>query len=754
VLCALLLVLGMTQGGATRVLAHAAYVGSDPAADSVVPTSPERVTAWFTEPMAPTASSIEVLDALGRRVDLGDSRVHPDDLFRMSVSTPDLPNGTYTVSWRNVSTVDGHGIQGSFLFYVGSRPPDAAASETAEPPLLQSRADPVVRWVTLLGALAVVGGLLFEPAVLRPAVQRASRREGATEVAARRSRALISKLVWGGLALFLVGSLGQLLIQAGVTAGVAPYSVAPGDISDVLGTEWGTRWLARVACIAGVAIVLLGASRLAGRRPGLEPAIQRFAWLPASAFAIGALFTVSLSSHGAAVTDLELPGTLNDFMHLLAAGVWVGGLFALLITLWVARSVAEPDRRGLLAALAARFSIFAGASVGVLVVTGLYSSFLQVTTRRAFDTPYGSALTLKLALVAALIALAAANLLWVRPRLRDGRGGPWLRRFVTAEVVLAVAVVLTVGVLTSLEPARQVKNRDDQRSALSFSETVEGTRIEGSIGPGTAGTNRVTVELADDSGDPITDASNVLVRLRYLDRDLSPIEVTAPHTGGGTYEPPPVVLAIAGAWQVEVEVARPGAFDARTASRFEVTSAPELAGAFASAAVPTDQGRTYWSYVVMAVGAIVLVVLPLGWRSRPARARLRILGTAVVLAGVVLFYGAHSHEDSALASVPETNPYPPDNQSLEVGRQLYTEHCVSCHGVAGHGDGPEAETLIPKPADLATHVPLHTDGQIFYFITNGFPGTAMPAWGNTLTEEQRWHLVNYLRTLAAPLPTQ
>jgi putative copper resistance protein D len=65
-----------------------------------------------------------------------------------------------------------------------------------------------------------------------------------------------------------------------------------------------------------------------------------------------------------------------------------------------------------------------------------------------------------------------------------------------------------------------------------------------------------------------------------------------------------------------------------------------------------------------------------------------------------------------------------------------------------------AKDLVPPPADLSTHVPLHTDGQIFYFITNGFPGTAMPSFANALTDQQRWDLVNYLRTLATPAAVQ
>ena len=70
-----------------------------------------------------------------------------------------------------------------------------------------------------------------------------------------------------------------------------------------------------------------------------------------------------------------------------------------------------------------------------------------------------------------------------------------------------------------------------------------------------------------------------------------------------------------------------------------------------------------------------------------------------------------------------------------------------CHGATGLGDGPTAKALIPPPANLQSHVPLHTDGEIFGFISAGFPGSAMPAFHGQLTDEQMWNLVNYLRTL-------
>ena len=53
------------------------------------------------------------------------------------------------------------------------------------------------------------------------------------------------------------------------------------------------------------------------------------------------------------------------------------------------------------------------------------------------------------------------------------------------------------------------------------------------------------------------------------------------------------------------------------------------------------------------------------------------------------------------------------------------------------------------PADLRVHMAAgHTDTQLYDWITNGVPGTAMPAWKEQLTPEERWHLVNYLRTFA------
>ena len=60
--------------------------------------------------------------------------------------------------------------------------------------------------------------------------------------------------------------------------------------------------------------------------------------------------------------------------------------------------------------------------------------------------------------------------------------------------------------------------------------------------------------------------------------------------------------------------------------------------------------------------------------------------------------------------------------------------------------GLRGVALEPPPADLVVHVPLHPEADLFRFIRDGIPGTGMAPLGNQLTEEQIWHVVNYIRT--------
>ena len=95
------------------------------------------------------------------------------------------------------------------------------------------------------------------------------------------------------------------------------------------------------------------------------------------------------------------------------------------------------------------------------------------------------------------------------------------------------------------------------------------------------------------------------------------------------------------------------------------------------------------------------------------------------------------------------NPLAASKESIADGKDLFSKHCKSCHGLKGLGDGPKAATLDASCSDFSTKKFQGTaDGEIFFQISEG--KGKMPAFKKTLPEDNaRWAIVNYIRTLAA-----
>ena len=732
---AALVVLWLSLPG--EAAAHANLATSDPPANSELDEAPGRIITWFTEPIEPSLSEIRVLDSAGRQVDEGDSAVDDLNPLVMSVGLSEVPDGTFTVAWKNVSTVDGHRVRGSFVFAVG-QPLSATPVPAEEQPLLQSPFSPPVRWLVFLGALAMVGGLVFELLVSRPVFfgrnSSSAFLETGTALSARTAR-----LTWVAIAVFVAASVGQLLTL--VTVDTSLWDALGGPLWTTLSsTGWGELWLWRIAAAAGFCVALF-ALRFASEL--WQPAVR----ILALALGGAVLWTLALTSHGAATVDIKNMAIAADFLHLVASAFWIGALFHFVFALRQAfRDLPDDLRREAVADMVPRFSVLASLSVAVIVVTGVFSGWAQVTVAEALSTPYGITLIAKVALVLPLLFLGGLNLVWVRPRLRrEDASLVWLKRLLVGEAVLALLVLGAVGVLTSLEPARQVASRElaESRQSLSYSDTVDGDTVTLDVTPGRVGSNVLTVTLIDRLGRPIDNASEVLVRLVFLESDLGDDTLTAAYVGDGRYVREDAQLSIAGVWQAELVVRRPDAFDARTAFRFEALST----GAASSAAILPSPDT---AYLMLGAGLLVLGMLflaaglPLGgWFSRSG-AGVMTPGIAGVVAGLMLLFNAQLGIGGQELL---QNPYPPTPESLQLGEAAYVQVCQACHGDAGRGDGPAGVALDPPPADLVVHVPLHPETDLFRFIRDGIPGTGMAPLGGQLAEDQIWHVVNYIRTL-------
>jgi cbb3-type cytochrome c oxidase subunit II len=86
--------------------------------------------------------------------------------------------------------------------------------------------------------------------------------------------------------------------------------------------------------------------------------------------------------------------------------------------------------------------------------------------------------------------------------------------------------------------------------------------------------------------------------------------------------------------------------------------------------------------------------------------------------------------------------------AANAGRGIYTQNCAVCHGLEGYGNGPNSLSLEKKPANFSrAFFKQYPDEMWFYRVSEGVPGTRMPRFQEVLTEEQRWYLVAYLKTL-------
>jgi mono/diheme cytochrome c family protein len=98
------------------------------------------------------------------------------------------------------------------------------------------------------------------------------------------------------------------------------------------------------------------------------------------------------------------------------------------------------------------------------------------------------------------------------------------------------------------------------------------------------------------------------------------------------------------------------------------------------------------------------------------------------------------------------NPIAANQASIERGQRLYQRNCTSCHGDSGAGDGPAASALPVKPTNLIVLAPQHSDGDFAWKITHG--RSAMPGWQASLSTQQIWDLVNFIKSLSTAAGTQ
>ena len=537
--------------------AHAALLQTTPVASRVVNTPPKEVALRYSEAVGPRFAIVSVTDASGSRETAGSPSRSPADADTLVVPLKRLHEGWYLVYWRVIS-VDGHPVRGAFTFALGPNPGPApqfvipSISETAATPRLVT-----ARWVAFLSMMAAIGLFVLRIVVARPMVARVSGTRlrsvtmafGVASVVALLAIPIYVLLATAEFALRSFWSFGALFPLVRVSA-------------------FGRGWLdlelifALFAAAAAVAIWLDRPER--GQR------------------SIAAVLALA-GALGAAAASLLVPGTVGhagqtsprglslafDWFHLVGGSVWIGGLIGLVV---LAASLPAARRVAGLVVCVPRFSNVAFVSVLVLIGAGIGSSLQQIPTLASlWQTSYGKALLVKIAILGAALLLASVNLLRNVPRFKAaGRrpeltasAGSLLRRLVAGESVLVAGAVLAAAVLSSLPPpSKALASVGGARAHVGpgpVNEVVSqnGYRLALRVSPNRAAVPNSFQVGITRGGQPVRKA-DVTVDFAMLDMEMGQQAYHLSETAPGIYGHAAPALVMVGHWGLSFQIAPPG----------------------------------------------------------------------------------------------------------------------------------------------------------------------------------------------------
>jgi copper transport protein len=398
---------------------HAILEEVSPRVEQRLEDSPRAVVLRFNNEVRVLRDSIAVLDPGGGNVA---RPARQSGTYAVSAVLPRLAKGPYTIRWRALSANDGHVVSGVYTFGVRyPAPPATSAVGTTGP----GAAEHAVRWAYFVALALLLGGLAFRLVVVPHAPARVDGRLAKT--AALGAVGVLE----AGLAAFLLRADGVLQL---------PFvDFLYGDLSPLAAeTRFGLAFMVTTVGFAVVASLLVLAWLTARRGP---------LW---AAFALAVLLAsgLSLSGHASEGPYAEL-AQLADWVHLVAAGLWAGGVIALVACVW---PLAGELRRTAFA----RFARLATVLVALLLAAGSYLAIVRLPAPSdLWEESYGRVLLVKLGLVALALAWGGFHHVVVRPALARGgrdRFAARVRHSLLGEAAVAMAILLVAAVLVGSEP--------------------------------------------------------------------------------------------------------------------------------------------------------------------------------------------------------------------------------------------------------------------------------------------------------------
>lgn len=444
---------------------HIRLESSTPAQGDTVDVAPPALRLRFSGYIERSYTSLAVTAPDGTPVAIGSIEWIGDDSREFAAGIPPVTApGPYTVAWRTAGA-DGHILTGEIVWFLraDTTAPLSATYEqgqladsgvAAQAPIPAGDAhdhglaphdatapvEVLARLLHFTSLILLLGGFGLRAAVV-PRLGGAASTPGVWDAASFRRE--LSRLAWRGAAagalLLGVAAVLRLYLQSAAMHGPERALSVPLLSIMLSDTVWGRGWLLQV-----VGFAVFGAA-VSMARPGGD----RMALFAAAPGAVLLAMIPSLTGHAAGAGDGWVAVVANDTLHVLAAGMWIGGLMLIMYAI-VPSFRRQPRHVEAQAALVDAFSPVALGCAAVVLATGVFNTAIHLgSVSDLWTTGYGRVLLAKLAMVAGVLAAGYVNWRVVRPRLARGEGHR-LPLVAGTEVLFAMLTLFVTAVLTGV----------------------------------------------------------------------------------------------------------------------------------------------------------------------------------------------------------------------------------------------------------------------------------------------------------------
>lgn len=727
-----ILVLVILLTGAFPVSAHGYIVRSIPEDRSSLERPPARLQYWFSEALEPNFSGINLRNDRGDILAEGSVSESDDTLLTLRVPQ-DLADGAYIVELRPAFASDGHVVIESRVFFVGEEVggiESQAASDQALP--LE------IIWKALLinTSYLLFGTVMLYTFVLVPVWGNEQYPQGLLPPRVMRR---LNILIFGGLFFAGYANIVGLMQQTMVFFGTSLDLVLAGNLWNVvrIGSRFGDVWNFRMLVLLVVLIMHIASIYYRAK----FPKFVRSFWT-ANTYLLALLIGAqAVNSHAAGSLIMPWNAMLMHWLHAISVAFWVGGILALALVLPVALQPYEGEARWqALRPIMRRFSRYVVGAVLLVITSGIYSASNWFFSVDDYLSSYGTAMSYKLAMVVLLLFVGLLHHVALRPHLLEkfplNRLVTWAKGFgVSLRIEALVAIfTLVLAAMLSSTPVPEPDFLTQDIETPTANQRVGDYEVQMTIAPGAPAIN--SVDLAVRRNVLLIDDVSIQVQFVLPSRDQRSAWLSAELVAQGLYTIVDDSIDATGEWLTLVDITDAEGRLTRMVFAWDISDSASVLESVAPS----------WINILAALATlagVIYVMLPalrrlsaqMNWSATNIVISLGVILMTVIILVASTLYLEYQSEQLLLAQNPPpqiVNTVLPDMGSIASGGALLQTDCPMW------SDDEALNALTGRLNSLR-------DEDLFAITQEGWRD--LPACDDSLTTTQRWHIVNYLRTL-------